>query len=586
MSGFVYKIESASCTTFDIETIFKESTIEDDVEVSEAIGSAVDRNPELRFEDFKRSIPWITRSEYSIHAALEHEIYGRKISAEELINRYPQLEVKVKLTADLYTKVLNTVRSLPVEEAMPMPFGPMLENGRIRYLLVRLIGEGGQGSVYEAVDYGFDDPHRSRTAPRVAIKLCLEPSSSEREAVRARAVGNINVARVFDQGTHNGFGYIVYELVHGVPLTVWRMQHSNKVPWTTAVDIAMQICSGVSAIHAAGVIHRDIKPENIMMRADNRPILTDFGISSWAQTDLNVGRSEGSVMFVAPEQFQSPAQCSPMADIYSVAGVAYWLLSGSAPNGSDAGNAFKNLRERELPRPKQLQRHGIPSRLAAVVMRSLEPLPSDRAASVTELGDELKAIRNSTPIEWIDTDTSSGALFIRRHPLAISACILIAFLVSLLVLGRFNKLDERRLLAREATMQTNAALEGVSKGLAYTEQDPGGKHTLIAWLMQEAIIDPSFLDTEISSATRYLMIAQAAADLPEDAVLERAMAHVLAADVAEAANRSLNQAEHLRLAEQYLRGYVYEDDRYSENIRDRSAKAAADVLNHPQQPPE
>jgi serine/threonine-protein kinase len=219
-----------------------------------------------------------------------------------------------------------------------------------RYQIVRLIGSGGMGSVYEGVDVA--------TGGRVAIKLIHEcaalhttngpPSSFSRLKREARAMKTIDtphIVSVLDAGTHpeTGAPYIVLELLEGEDLqrTIDRL---GPLPPPFALKVVAQACLGLTAAHAAGVVHRDIKPANLFLqrRAGGEMIvkLLDFGIakilrgaaSSDASTTLtDSGTVLGSPYYMSPEQLRSAKQSDHLTDIWSIGAVLYCALTGRAP---------------------------------------------------------------------------------------------------------------------------------------------------------------------------------------------------------------------------------------------------------------
>src|SRR3954469_19808709 len=140
-----------------------------------------------------------------------------------------------------------------------LPDGTELVAGR--YRIMRWLGGGGMGRVYEAIDIELDE--------RVALKV-LRPGLSEdaierfrREVKLTRRIQHRNVARMFDIGEHNGEKFLTMELVAGEPLAIGK----TAMPWQQLKPIAEQICAGLEAAHAAGIVHRDLKPDNVLLEA-------------------------------------------------------------------------------------------------------------------------------------------------------------------------------------------------------------------------------------------------------------------------------------------------------------------------------
>ena len=147
-----------------------------------------------------------------------------------------------------------------------------------RYRQVRRIASGGMGTVYEGVD--------ERLGRRVAIKLLKEEYAEDpllverfgREARAAASLDHPNIAQVFDTGQHGGRHFIVMEFLDGEDLG-HMLRDDCRIPADVAVSVTAQVCSALAAAHTAGVVHRDIKPGNVLVRADGRVKVTDFGIA-------------------------------------------------------------------------------------------------------------------------------------------------------------------------------------------------------------------------------------------------------------------------------------------------------------------
>src|SRR5688572_6800109 len=145
-----------------------------------------------------------------------------------------------------------------------------------RYRIIRWLGGGGMGRVYEALDTELDE--------RVALKVLRAGLSEDalerfrREVKLTRRIQHRNVARMFDIGEHKGEKFLTMELVDGEPLT--RELGDKPMAWPRLKALAEQICSGLAAAHAADVVHRDLKPDNVLIeRPTSRAVITDFGIA-------------------------------------------------------------------------------------------------------------------------------------------------------------------------------------------------------------------------------------------------------------------------------------------------------------------
>ncbi|HTQ42558.1 MAG TPA: protein kinase [Polyangiaceae bacterium] len=270
-----------------------------------------------------------------------------------------------------------------------------------KYRLVRLLGDGGMGSVYEAQHLVL--------GTRVAIKV-LHPELARRtglverflqEARVAAQIRSPHVVQVSDvDRTPDGHAYIVMELLEGEALSA-VLDRLRKLPVTTACEYTLQILAALEAAHALGVIHRDLKPENVFVTfAGGRPVLKliDFGIAKARRTDpqqrnLTVaGVVMGTAEYMAPEQARSADKVDARADLYAVGVMLYEMVAGTRPvSGEDARViALKVERGEVVPLVKVAPE--VPRELAGLVHRAMAARPELRFASATEMRLALERV--------------------------------------------------------------------------------------------------------------------------------------------------------------------------------------------------
>lgn len=252
-----------------------------------------------------------------------------------------------------------------------------------------LAGEGGMGTVYRT--------RQPRLGRRVALKVLAKGRMSgvrddfglrfEREAKTLAALSHPNVVAVHDFGERDGLWYLLMEHVEGSDLR--RTLARGKLPLNEALEIFLQVCEGLQAAHARGVVHRDLKPANILIGDDGRARLADFGLAKRFQADgqavasnLTVsGVSMGTAVYAAPEQMKDPENCDHRADLFSLGVLLYELLTGDRPSG-----AFRR------PSDKSSE---VDPRLDAVVMRAMDEEPARRFQDVDEFRDSVLGIMDS-----------------------------------------------------------------------------------------------------------------------------------------------------------------------------------------------
>jgi serine/threonine protein kinase len=277
-----------------------------------------------------------------------------------------------------------------------MPSGVEMPEQSGRYQKITLLGKGGMGEVWEAVD-----GHTGRT---VALKLLtsaalLDPELRERflrEMRLAAEIENPYVIAVYDFAA-TPQPYIAMRLIRGITLA----EEIRTAPLNPAraVDIVQQIASALAAAHAKGLRHRDVKPSNIMLERGHRQghdhaYLFDWGIAHRIDTaDPEItrgGQIVGTPSYIAPERLLG-TQSDHRADIYSLAVVLYQALTGKLPFG-DTGMPFP-LRAHLFDPPRGLP-PSIPAELRRVVEKGLAKEPDERYASAAEFGEEAWAALN------------------------------------------------------------------------------------------------------------------------------------------------------------------------------------------------
>jgi len=272
----------------------------------------------------------------------------------------------------------------------------VLVNGK--YLVGRLLGEGGVGLVFEAKNVELDE--------KVALK-CLRPevlvdtamvARFAREAKAAASIKSEYVATVHDVGTMtDGSPFMVMELLDGQDLGA--LVHDRGALGARAVsECGLQVCEALAVAHSKGIIHRDIKPENLMLteRAGGMRIVKvlDFGISKAAltgsifQNDLPLVKTVslmGTPLYMSPEQIRSSDSADVRSDIWSLGMVLYELLTGTTAFSAGTITELCAAILESTPQPITAHRADVPEGLVAVVHRCLEKDPARRYQNVGEL---------------------------------------------------------------------------------------------------------------------------------------------------------------------------------------------------------
>ena len=242
------------------------------------------------------------------------------------------------------------------------------------------------GEVYRAEDLLLSQP--------VALKFLAQDVASDRDRMErllgevrlSRQVSHPNVCRVYDVAEADGHRFFSMELVEGEDLAS-LLRQVGRVPRERAIELARQLCAGVAAAHERGVVHRDLKPSNIMVDADGRVRITDFGLAL-AEATTGPEAFGGTPAYMAPEQLAGKA-ATERSDLWSLGVVLYELFTGRRPFQGRSVEALRREMEESRPSPPSAHVEGLDPAVERVILRCLETHPGDRPPSVAALAAAL-----------------------------------------------------------------------------------------------------------------------------------------------------------------------------------------------------
>ncbi len=276
------------------------------------------------------------------------------------------------------------------------------------YRILRLIGRGGMGAVYEA--------EQAQPARRVALKTLSAalPGPEERRRFdrEARIMGRLHhpgIAQVYEAGVAatelGAVPWFAMELIAGAPLDRYLVQH--PLDQKSRLELFLRIAEAVQHAHGAGVIHRDLKPGNILVDAEGRPKILDFGIARLRDQDeaptVQTSRGEiiGTLAYMSPEQTEGdPDRIDVRTDVFALGVILYEILGEASPlelRSCPGTEAIRRIREAP-PVPLAEENADCRGDLETIVHKAIEKLPERRYASVADLAQDIQRFLRSEPI--------------------------------------------------------------------------------------------------------------------------------------------------------------------------------------------
>jgi serine/threonine protein kinase len=370
------------------------------------------------------------------------------------------------------------------------------------FQLVRLIGRGGMGSVYEA----YEQSMRRMVAVKI-LDSGIDPSANElsrfeREAWIAGRLNHPNIVKAYSQGSEAGTHFIAMELIDGGSLAgeIRAAKDSGQQPGRIRqmVSLFAGVVDALQHLHEKGVIHRDIKPQNLLLTKDGeRLLLTDFGLARDEQASQLTRRGDflGTVRYMSPEQLLAQrAQVDRRSDIWSIGVSLYEAVTLDVPYSAASEEAYISAVSMREPVPARGRNPTVSRDLETVLMKCLERNPDRRYGTATELRDDLLRFLKDEPV----LARRPGPLIklgraAKRHRAAVtgatvSAIIALLLLVVLVRWQRSRAEDERIRWVLQQAISTNSDPAKLDpdwehlqqKLLSRSKQNPGSDLALLA----------------------------------------------------------------------------------------------------------
>jgi serine/threonine protein kinase len=420
---------------------------------------------------------------------LEQLARGETPDLSEYALRYPQV-------ASVLPQVLPVLRMFqtlaPGNESLLSPEAAPCNLGEFQ--LVREIGRGGMGVVYEAVQEGLGRRVALKVLPAAAGADSKQLARFQVEAQIAAALHHPHIVPLFAVGCDQGVHYYAMQLVEGRCLAALLREHradSERAPddpsscaekpgspltARDAARLAIQAAEALEHAHALGVLHRDIKPANLLLERDGHLWVSDFGLARFQGSGDLTGSGDllGTVRYMSPEQASGGRILDARTDVYSLGATLYELLSGRpAVDGEDRQELIRKINCEE-PTPLRKLDPTIPLDLETIVGKAMAKEPERRYATAGEVALDLRRFCEDRPI-LARRPTLAGHIvrWSRRHRRATAAAAAAFFVIALGCMGGMARLwqEQQQTLAALAKAETARARERQALVMTFSASD-------------------------------------------------------------------------------------------------------------------
>ncbi len=395
---------------------------------------------------------------------LERQRRGESPTIDEYVDEYPHLADEIR---DLFPTIAAMEDWKALEESnsdrpvSPETFG-LEKFGDFRIL--REIGRGGMGIVYEAEQESLGRRVAVKVLPRQSLTSEQQVEQFQREARTAANLHHTNIVPVFGVGQQKGYHYYVMQIIHGVALDQFitaSYAAGDRIDWQRIARFGIQAAGAMHYAHRQGVLHRDIKPANLLLASDEsgeheHVWITDFGLALAMESDAE--RSEtvataGTLRYMPVEQLDGKP--TAQSDIYSLGLTLHELLTGRpAYQESSPSQLLQRIRQGDITPLRGIDRN-LPRDLEAILLKATAKDVSQRYRAAKDLADDLERLLANRPVLARRTTPVGHAIrWMQRNPLAtVLSCIATVLLVGVITATALGYLSARAGERRESALR-------------------------------------------------------------------------------------------------------------------------------------
>ena len=336
---------------------------------------------------------------------------GEQPSIEDYASRYRDWAPQIRELFPLIQSLEQWKTDKEIEclrRSVPDEF-PVRQLGS--YQLIRELGRGGMGIVFEAVHDDTGERFAVKLLPwRFAADMPRWKERFHREATTIARLRHANIVQVFSFGTHEGYCYYVMQLVEGVSLDriIRRLRETSdpgyvedhadlrRDSWLDFAQIGVQVALALAHAHEAGVLHNDVKPANLLLDRSGHVIVTDFGIGRRVEEAGAEEHPVGTLRYMAPERLLG--HCDARSDVYSLGVTLYELVTQTPAFAAEDKTELMKLILSSQPRPLRLVVPKIPRKLETIIQNATAQDQRDRYPSAAAMASDLLRLINDLPV--------------------------------------------------------------------------------------------------------------------------------------------------------------------------------------------